>query len=97
MFWLLWLGCTRHPGPFGCVSLGVEPFDVGGWLTHGDSALRTVADFLDGWVSIVSFLPVLGVLLVSNLCVLQASQKKGSNVCHAGVGAVCLKGLGCSP
>ena len=44
--WLLWVGRAKHPGPFGGSSLGIEVFNVGGWLTHGDYALDTTADFL---------------------------------------------------
>ena len=45
ILWYLWVGRTRHPGPR---SLGVsfELFNVGGWLTHGDFALESSADFL---------------------------------------------------
>ena len=43
--WCLWIGEARHPGP-GDVTIGVEVFNVGGWLTHGDIALETGVDFL---------------------------------------------------
>ena len=29
-----------------CPSLGAEVLNVGGWLTHGDSAVETDCDFL---------------------------------------------------
>ena len=32
--------------PWGGTSLGIEVLSVGGWLTHGDYALDTAADFL---------------------------------------------------
>ena len=35
VFWLLWVGRARHPGPFLGV-MTVEVFNVGGWLTHGE-------------------------------------------------------------
>ena len=41
----LWIGEARHPGP-GDGTIGVEVFNVGGWLTHGDVALETGVDFL---------------------------------------------------
>ena len=39
----LWIGRAKHPGP---ASPGVEVFNVGGWLTHGDLALEVGVDFL---------------------------------------------------
>ena len=45
LLWVLWIGRARHPGPFGAGTLGLEVFNVGGWLTHGDVALETSADF----------------------------------------------------
>ena len=48
VFWHLWIGRARHPGPSSVPShLGVdEVLNVGGWLTHGDLALDTGVDFL---------------------------------------------------
>ena len=46
MLWLLWIGRAGHPGPFGTGTLGLEALNVGGWPTHGDTALETSADFL---------------------------------------------------
>ena len=46
VLWLLWIGRARHPGPVWEGALGLETFDVGGWLTHGDTALGTSVDFL---------------------------------------------------
>ena len=43
ILWYLWVGRARHPGSFG---VSVELFNVGGWLTHGDFALESSADFL---------------------------------------------------
>ena len=41
----MWIGRARHPGP--CSNnLHVEVFNSGGFLTHGDYALETDADFL---------------------------------------------------
>ena len=45
VFWHLWIGSARHPGP-GAVSFAVDVFNVGGWLTHGDLVLDTEVDFL---------------------------------------------------
>ena len=44
--WHMWVGRAKHPGPFGGGTLGIEVFNVGGWLTHGDYALDTAADLL---------------------------------------------------
>ena len=47
VFWHLWIGRARHPGPsFTSHHLGIEVLNVGGWLTHGDLALDTGVDFL---------------------------------------------------
>ena len=43
LVWHLWLGRARHPGPG---SVGIEVFNVGGWLTNGDFAADTSSDFL---------------------------------------------------
>ena len=37
------MGRARHPGPG---SVGIEVFNVGGWLTNGDFAVETSAAFL---------------------------------------------------
>ena len=47
VFWHLWIGRARHPGPSSTSPhLGIEVLNVGGWLTHGDLALDTDVDFL---------------------------------------------------
>ena len=47
VFWHLWIGRARHPGPSSnSPHLGIEVLNVGGWLTHGDLALDTDVDFL---------------------------------------------------
>ena len=46
VLWLLWVGRARHPGPIGGGALSLEALNVGGWLTHGDTALETSAYFL---------------------------------------------------
>ena len=47
VFWHLWIGRARHPGPSSTSPhLGIEVLNVGGWLTHGDLALDTGVDFL---------------------------------------------------
>ena len=47
ILWHLWIGRARHPGPPSHVRHGgVEFHNVGGWLTHGDLAIRTGVDFL---------------------------------------------------
>ena len=47
LLWHLWIGRARHPGPTPLPQhVGVEVFNVGGWLTHGDLALEVGVDFL---------------------------------------------------
>ena len=47
VFWHLWIGRARHPGPNSTPPhLGIEVLNVGGWLTHGDLALDARVDFL---------------------------------------------------
>ena len=46
VFWYLWIGKAKHPGPGSSHQLAVEVFNVGGWLTHGDLALDAGLDFL---------------------------------------------------
>ena len=45
LVWHLWLGRARHPGP-GSESVGIEVFNVSGWLTKGDFAVEAGVDFL---------------------------------------------------
>ena len=87
---------ARHPGTFGQGTLGLEALNVGGWLTHGDIALETSADFLavsehrlfPAWVrGECASLRKKGIHSVWA----QASQE-GSHVGHAGVGIVSLSG-----
>ena len=43
----LWIGRARHPGPSPSDQFfGLEVFNVGSWLTHGDLALEAKVDFL---------------------------------------------------
>ena len=43
----LWIGRAKHPGPPSLSrQVGIEFFNVGGWLTHGDLALEVEVDFL---------------------------------------------------
>ena len=47
IFWHLWIGRARHPGPPSQPRhLCLEVHNVGGWLTHGDLALSAGVDFL---------------------------------------------------
>ena len=43
--WHLWIGRARHPRP-GSVGIGVEVFNVSGWLTNGYFAVEADVDFL---------------------------------------------------
>ena len=95
MVWHLWLGRARHPGP-GPGSLGIEVFNVGGWLTNGDFSVETSVDFLcvpehrlvsararSEWKRLRS-------KSISSIC--SPASQEFSAVCNAGVGVVSLKG-----
>ena len=90
------MGRARHPGPFGVDSLGLEALTVGGWLTHGDIALDTTADF-----SAISEHRLIPARVRSEWAALRRkgihsvwapASQDGSHVGHAGVGIVSLKG-----
>ena len=49
VFWYLWIGRAKNPGPSPPHHLAVEVFNVGGWLTHGDLALDAGHDLLRGY------------------------------------------------
>ena len=44
LVWHLWLGRARHPGP-GSASVGIEVFNISGWLSDGDFAVEADVDF----------------------------------------------------
>ena len=96
LLWVLWIGRARHPGPFCAGALGLEAFNVGGWLTHGDTALETTADFLA--VSEHRLIPARVRSEWAELrrkgihSVWAPASQEGSHVGHAGVGVVSLKG-----
>ena len=47
IFWHLWAGRARHPGPPSQPQhVSLEFHNVGDWLTHGDLALSAGVDFL---------------------------------------------------
>ena len=47
IFWHLWIGRARHPGPPSLFRhVGVEFLNVGSWLSHGDLALEVGVVFL---------------------------------------------------
>ena len=47
ILWHLWIGRAKHPGPASpSHHVGLEVFNVGEWLTHGDLALEAGVDFL---------------------------------------------------
>ena len=39
VLWHLWIGRAQHPGPAPSFQVGVEVFNVGGWLTHMETWL----------------------------------------------------------
>ena len=50
VIWMIHIGRARHPGPgsrcFPPSQLSIELFNIGGWLTYGDLALHSCAQFL---------------------------------------------------
>ena len=47
ILWHLWIGRARHLGPASpSQHVGVEVFNVGGWLTHGYFTFEAGVDFL---------------------------------------------------
>ena len=95
LFWHLWIGRARHPGP-DTASFAVEVFNVGGWLTHGDLALEAGVDFLA--VVEHTLIPARvrsewARLRSKGLASVWAPASQGtSHVGHAGVGVVSLEG-----
>ena len=96
ILWLLWIGRARHPGPVGGGMLSLEALNVGGWLTHGDTALDTIADFLA--ISEHRLIPArvrsewAGLRQKGIHSVWAPASQEGSHVGHAGVGVVSLRG-----
>ena len=45
VFWYLWIGRAKNPGPGSSHRFVVEVFNVGGWLTQDDIALSAGLDF----------------------------------------------------
>ena len=90
------MGRARHPGPLGVHALGLESFNVGGRLTHGDLALKSSADFLA--ISEQRLIPArvrsewAALRRRGTHSVWAASSQEGSHVGHAGVGIISLKG-----
>ena len=91
----MWIGRTRHPGPFSC-NMIVEVFNVGGWLTHGDMVLETNVDFLavvehrlvparvrEEWARLRAR---------GASSVWSPASQESSHVGHGGVGVVSLRG-----
>ena len=46
IFWHLWIGRAQHPRSAPSSQVGIEVFNVGGWLIRGDLALEAKVDFL---------------------------------------------------
>ena len=96
MVWHLWLGRARHPGPGSVGSVGIEVFIVGGWLTNGDLAVETSADFLcvteHGLVSARARSEWKRLRDKSISSIWSPASQELSVVSNAGVGVVSLKG-----
>ena len=97
VLWLLWVGRARHPGPVEGGVLSLQALNVGGWLTHGDTALDTSADFLA--VSEHRLVPArvrsewADFRRKGIYSVWAPASQESSHVGDAGVGVVSLKGL----
>ena len=98
--WVLWIGRARHPGPPSSWGISLEAFNVGGWLTHGDLVFGSKADFLA--VSEHRLIPARVRGAWAELrrkgihSVWSPASQVGSQVGHAGVGIVSLKGASVS-
>ena len=96
VFWYLWIGWAKNPGPGSSHHLADEVFNVGGWLTHGDLALDAGLDFLA--VTEHRLIParVRGEwarLRVKGVASVWApASQDASHVGNAGVGVVILRG-----
>ena len=97
ILWYLWIGRARHPGPTSLSQhVGIEVFNVCGWLTHGDLALEVGVDFLavvehgliPAWVR-----SEWARLRRKGLASIWAPACQGSShVGNAGVGVISMKG-----
>ena len=101
---MLHIGRARHPGPgprsFTPGQLSIEFVNVGGWLTHGDLALDSCAQFLA--VAEHRLIPS-GARSICHQLRAAARQSVWSPACqdqvaggHAGVGVVSLGGASLS-
>ena len=100
VFWYLWIGRAKDPGPSPSHHLAVEVFSVGGWLAHGDLALDTGLDFLA--VTEHRLIPARVRLEWARLrskgvaSVWAPASQDSSHVGNAGVGVVSLRGASLS-
>ena len=95
--WHLWIGRAKHHGPPSLSrQVGIEFFNVGGWLTHDDLALEVGVDFLA--VAEHRLIPARVRSEWSRLrkkgcaSVWAPASEDSSHVGHAGVGVVSLRG-----
>ena len=93
----MWIGRARHPGPPSHVQhVGVEFHNVGGWLTHGDLALRTGVDFLavaEHGLILAMFRGEWSRLKGKSISSIWApASQDSSHVGNAGVGVISLRG-----
>ena len=97
VLWHLWIGRAKHPGPPSLSrQVGIEFFNVGGWLTHGDLALEVQVEFLA--VAEHRLIPARVRSEWSRLrkkvlaSVWAPASQDSSHVGNAGVGVVSLRG-----
>ena len=95
--WHLWIGRARHPcPPSQSHRVGLEFFNVGAWLTHGDLALDAGVDFLA--VAEHRLIPARVRSEWSRLrekglsSIWAPASQESSHVGNAGVGVVSLRG-----
>ena len=95
VFWHLWIGRARHPGPPDD-GLAIEVFNVGGWLPLGNLVLEAPVDFIAVVEHRLIRARVRGewARLRAKGCasVWAPASQESSHVGHAGVGIVSMRG-----
>ena len=99
ILWMVRIGEARHPGPRSppSKSFNIEYVNVVGWLSNGDCALESSADFLS--VAEHRLIPARARSVSNSLKVVSGMVSVWAPACqdsipggHAGVGVVSMKG-----
>ena len=84
ILWMFHIGRTRHPGPgprvFTPGQLSVEFVNIGGWLTYGDLAVDSCAQFLAIATNFAGLVIILFGLLLVRIGLLVVMLGLGSSV-----------------